>query len=212
MEITISSVSFLSVLIPITFLLIRIRKISRTFLLFGLILIISFLVDLTVTIFVANTWKYSLILNIYTIIETLLFLILYFRIEPFSSRKFAIPILLLLLLVFGWLTFNYSNGFSTFNSKFRSVECLMVIIFSGLLMIHESNYSLLPLFKNSLFCLNSVLLIYFSISLSIFSIADLILIDHPTEIAKLWVIPMWLNIFCNLSFTYCFWCNSQATN
>ncbi len=207
-----SSVSFLSVIFPIVFGSYWIKKLNQSFRLFWLILFIGFCIDLTVRVLVANKIKFIYLLNGYTIVETLLLLKFFFALSPFSSKKRIIPYLIVFFLALGFITFKGENGFTNFNSQFRSIECLMVIIFSGLLMIHESNTSIQPLFKNAVFCLASVLLIYFTISLSIFSVADLILTDHPTEVAQLWIIPLWLNLVCNLLFTYCFWCNSQATN
>lgn len=206
------NIVFLSVIFPLVFGLYWFKKMNYSFRLFWLLVFIGFVIDLFVRILSANKLKFVFLLNSYNIIENLFFLIFFFSLTPFSSKKRLLPVLIVLFLFLGFLTFMGENGFTHFNSKFRSIECLMVIIFSGLLMIHESNTSVQPLFKNSTFCLASVLLIYFTISLSIFSVADLILTDHPTEVAQLWIIPLWLNLVCNLLFTYCFWCNSQATN
>lgn len=206
------NIVFLSVIFPLVMGLYWFKKMNSSFRLFWLLVFIGSVVDIVVRILSANKLKFIFLLNGYNIIENLIFLLFFFTFNPFSSRKKLLPVLIAFFLILGFITFKGENGFTNFNSQFRSIECLMVIIFSGLLMIHESNSSIQPLFKNSIFCLASVLLIYFTISLSIFSVADLILTDHPTEVAQLWIIPLWLNLVCNLLFTYCFWCNSQATN
>ncbi len=208
----INTLSFLSFLFPLITGILLYKKLNKTFRIFFYLVLLGALSDSLIHFLAAQKMHFLATANVYLFFESIVLMFLFFSMKPFLARRKLLPWAIAFFLLLWLFTYSFSAQFTLFNKYVRSIESLVILLFSGIILIYESNHSTLALFKNSNFCLASVFIIYFSLSLAIFSISDLILVDHPTQVAQLWQIPTYLNLVCNLLFSYCIWCNSQTTN
>lgn len=205
-------ITLFSFIVPLLTGIVLFKTLDKTFRYFFLLTCIGALSDSILFIFYLLKITQIPVLNSYVIIESILLPLLFNTLNPFKQKKSWLYFTYSLLAIVFICSYFYTSNFTTFNKYARCAESLIIIMYSGKFLINESNNTSLPLFKNSAFLLVSILLTYFCISLALFSISDYILVDHPTQLAKLWHIQSWLNLFCNLAFSYCYWCNSQTKN
>jgi hypothetical protein len=93
-----------------------------------------------------------------------------------------------------------SKGIFEFNSNEKTVKGLIIIFLSGLLLVRLSMDENIRLTTDYRFWILSSILIYFSITLIVFSTATFFLEDHHIAMYYSWTIHSFTNILANILF------------
>lgn len=149
-----------------------------------------------------NLW----LMNIYTLIEGVVFFWLLGK--WFESKTMFVVIITLLALYVGYWCYTtfLQEGILIFNSKEMTVKAIFLIFLSGYLLIKLSMKDEINLLNNYIFWISAGILIYFLVSLVVFSSADFMITDKFSAMHYTWTIHSIINILANLLFFYAFLC------
>jgi hypothetical protein len=203
-------ISYLSFLIPVSAGIIFYKSLDSTFRLLFVLTILGAISDSLLQLLPHYKITFIPFANIYVILESVLLPFVFNTLQPFKKNRVWLFVALAIVALTWIVSFKETENFMQFNKYARCTESLLIIVYSYTFLIYESNHSHIPLNRNAAFLLVSVLLCYFCISLALFSISDLILTNHPTQLEQLWHIQTLLNLICNFAFSYCYWCNSRT--
>ncbi len=147
-----------------------------------------------------NLWLF----NLYSITEGFVFCYLMGRWSD-SKRMFIVSISLFFLYLLYWLYSTFIGGsLFGFNSHEKTIKGLMLIFLSGSLLIRISMDESIIMLSDYRFWITSAILIYFSVTLIVFSTATFGFEDHHRAMNYSWVIHSVINIISNLLFAYGF--------
>ncbi|MBS1657684.1 MAG: hypothetical protein JST18_06260 [Bacteroidetes bacterium] len=155
-----------------------------------------------------NVW----LMNFYQFIETLFYLIIFHR-QLFKEQHRNILIVLGSSISVFWLyTTIFVYDLNEPNSLMRAVTCLLVVFYSGRVLMKLSRDVSVFLFENPFFWIASGCLIYFSVTLLVYSVFPIIVgNDYANPIFRpVWAVHSITNIFCNLLFAITFLCPNKT--
>lgn len=148
------------------------------------------------------------IYNLYTLLETIcVALILSLEIQQKAIKYFMYGCVIFYIALHFIFRYNPIE-YNYLNYNIKIVECLILIILSGLCIMFNSANSRVFIFYNSEFILALSFLFYFGVTLMVFAIRDL-MSDQSTKQAftQIWVIHSVVNIITNVIFAVSIWLN-----
>lgn len=155
-----------------------------------------------------NVWM----MNLYQLVEVVFYMYFFHRFV--FERKFSVQ--LYAMLAGACLLWMYTTGFvyewNEPNSIMRVTTGLVVVCYSGMVLLKLCKDVSAFLFSNPFFWLASGGLIYFSITLLVYSVFPVIVGNNYVNpiFRPVWAVHSVTNIFCNLLFAISFLCpNSQ---
>jgi len=153
------------------------------------------------------------LLHIFTIIEFFLFATIYYI--YFSNHQLAkrmIAISSFLFLLSAVLDATYFNGFWRSNTISHSVESIILVMFSLLYFFSFfKEISEEEVWKKSMFWLSSGVVIYFSINIFLFMLANYLLKKNYNLVDQGYNMHAFINIFVNIIFAISFICLRKKT-
>jgi len=146
--------------------------------------------------------------NIDSIIEALFYTIIFLPII-INRRKIEITFIISVLLTLTFIisTF-YSGGIFQYNTIFEVTECVFLIIISGFLLLKIMTLTSIELKKNNLFWFGSGLLIYFTLSLTMFVVQDINVKNNSTLLSGVLQLYSLANIIANIFYAIAFLCRT----
>lgn len=199
--------SHYSIFIPFLIGLIFIKNLGNPYILLFVLIIIGAINEM-IRLYYFGDESEKFILNIYTLVETVLLALIYHKIIVSEGWKRGIRISLFLLLTFFLLNMLFGEGLYLLNEISMNLECTFMIILSAALFQQliqsEENLSL---FKRPAFWYNIGVFIYFSLNFFTFLMSNELYNQKTAKIFgfHLWHINNLSNLLFNLSFAYSFW-------
>lgn len=205
-------ISTISVLIPLLASIYRYKRLNTELKLLSWLFIFASIVELINFISVRNHISNFWIVNIYSLIEGF---VIFYIISKWINVQNMLKVTLILFVIYClyWLytTFFISSIFD-FNSKEKTVKGLMLIFLSGYLLIRLSIDEKIVLYKDYRFWISCDVMIYFSITLIVFSTATVFLEDNHRAAYYSWMIHSIINTISNLIFAYSYTWYYRKTN
>ncbi len=201
-----------SILIPAVISIAKFKKLNFELRVFALFFSFATAIEIASTVMSQCRMNNLWLINVYVLIEG--FVLCYLIGKWFETKKlFALSMVIFVVYFIVWCytTFLVRSIF-LFNSKEMSVKSMMMIFLSGYLLIKVSLKDDEPLFQNFKLWMASAMLIYFSVTLIVFSTADFMLDDKYEAMHYSWTIHSIINIIANLLFAYGFVCYYKKTN
>ncbi len=103
------------------------------------------------------------------------------------------------------------NNFYASNSFAHAIECLVIVLLAGFVLIKLSKNIAIPLFKNPKFWLASGAMVYFSFSVLVYAIYQVIVNNKykASLFEPVWLLHSFMNIFSNLLYSIAFLCPAR---
>lgn len=176
-----------AIVVPILVTLIKIRSLNTIhWVLFSLLLISASIS--TISRYLWSIKENNLyLLHIYTIVEFCGWAIIYYKLFDSKNSKKTIRVIVVTYLMFAVLNSVYWEPLDTFNSNSRSLESIILIVFSIAFFVKIfKEKKVLRLENNFSFWMNSSVLIYFSSSFLLFSFSNVLLHSKSYQIREVW--------------------------
>ncbi len=158
-------------------------------------------------LFSNNLW----IINVFSLFEAI---VLFYILREWQYKKWVknVSIVLFVIYLLFWIYSTCISGsFFEFNDMEKTIKAIFLIFLSIYPMIGFSLDDKLPVYQNYKFWICSALLLYFSVSVVLFSTASLA-IDNTKANEYTWKIHSYINIFSNFIFAYGFlWYSRKMT-
>ena len=188
-------------------------KLDKVFRLIFAFVCIEFFTETLSIILIQMGFKNVVLVNIYSLVEGVFtLLILNLLITNRTAKKFIYPTIVVFVLTWIVTSFFFIH-FGRFNYFLRSVESLFIVLFSGIAMLGVSNETEIDITKNSRFIYICSKFFYFSLTLFVFGISNLLLNNNKLVIYKeVWLIHPIINIIANIILMLSLWYNSRQKN
>lgn len=201
----ISTLSSLSVLIPLVFALFHFKKAGYLFKPIIFLLLISLIIEVINIVMVYNNINNMLVFNIYGLLEALLITEFYKRFfNQFHQSIIHLILMSLFTVLFIYNTFlsHKLKNIDNISTSFESITFILYPLISFYLILKNLIFE--NLFKTPFFWFNTAILFYFSGNLFLFTFSSY-LEQHESTYIKLYLIHSFLNVLNYLLFTIGFW-------
>ena len=157
---------------------------------------------------VNNLW----LINIFVLLEG--FVLMYLIGKWFDSKRLFLVSMFLFVIygIFWFITSLVSGNIFEFNRHEKTAKAIVLVLLSGTLLIRLSMNEQIDLLKDYRFWMTSAVLIYFAVTLIVYSTASLMLNVSHYLMHYTWSIHSGINIIANLLFTHGFVCYSRRMN
>lgn len=201
-----------SVLLPLIISIIYYKRLNKELKVLSVFFFFVAVVEIITTVMsvcrINNLW----VMNIFTLIEGGVLILLIGKWYE-SKKMFLVAVTYLSIYVAYWCYTTFLiDGIFVFNTKEMSIKAIILIFLSGYLLIKISMADEIQLLSNYLFWICSGILIYFLVSLVVFSSADFILDDKYRAMRYTWTIHSIINIIANLLYFYAFICYRKTNS
>jgi len=205
--------SYASIILPFIIGVRYYSKLDKLFRQIFAYICLEFLIETTAFIMMKCNIHNVFIYNSYVLIEGVwTILILKLLITNRRAKKFIYPAIALYALLWIATTFFYIH-FNRFNYFLRSVESLIIVLFSGIAMLSVSNETEIDILKNSKFIYITSKFFYFSVTLFVFGISNLMLNNKKLLVnSEVWLVHSIINIISNIILMLSLWYNSRRKN
>ena len=210
-ESVVNFITYFAAVIPAVVGLIVVKKLNKTYLLLFFLAVITVIQDIA-------RWSFfefhidKLILNFYTIVETVFIALIFLRLISSNKWKYGIKVTLGLLCLFMLLNMPFIEGYYTLNSISMMLESVFLIVLSTKLFLQLSiNVPSRSLLKHEMFWFNVGVFSYFSLNFFTFMLSENLFNKTDLDIYgfHLWDIHDVINLIFNLSFAIALWLSSK---
>jgi len=190
----------LFIILPAVTGLVRFSKINRAYWPFLYCLWLGALVEITSILLAFHGFSNAIISNVYTLIESILIMLLFHKWEIFEKRKYALYIIIVMLIIFWVVEVCIVTTIFDFCSYFRIFYSFIIVMMSistiNRLIIRERKI----LIKNPTFLLCIGFVFYYTLQIMVeaFWISNTADINFSTNIYNISVIT---NFITNLLYT-----------
>lgn len=204
-------ISSVSILVPVVTAIYKYNRLNKILKILFWLLVFGAMCELIDFVLLQNKLNNIWLFNLYSITEG--FALCYLIGKWFNSKPmFRIAMTLFVCFSFFWFySIFISNGMYEFNSAEKTVKGIILIFLSGYLLILLSMDENLVIGTDYRFWISTAILFYFSMTLVVFSTANLFL-DNHRAMHYSWTIHSIINIITNLIFAYGFICYYRKTN
>ena len=205
-----SKLSTVSLLFPIAGALFVFRSLNRALKLFFIYQIISLLTTIWMVYLASRGINNLWLIHIQTPIEFGFFIWIFsmWQEEGFVKRFFQLT---LPVFVFLWaiLAF-FVEKIDEFNTFSKPTEAIVLIIASGYCLYQVNKEKVESLFRQPSFWISSGALIYFTGTVILFTVTNLLLRESADELFAAWTVVLVMNIIANLLYARGFLCQRST--
>ena len=146
-------------------------------------------------------------MNVYNLVEYSVDIFLLYRFT--SSNWFSKTLLVSVLIYYSvWIfTTFYVLDFNSYNNYIRMLQAVLMVFFSGTLLVQLGEEIHSSLFKDEKFWVATAWLIYFAVNASIYTLSGILLKKFDSSFAYAWMIKAIIDIFANILFSIAIICN-----
>ncbi len=182
----------------------RLNKVTTPFLFFFYYVVLSESFSFVLSRYSTNTLWW---MNINQLLE-LIFFGWFFLTWITENAKIWFTGFLIIFLPYWIYSTCIINDFYTPNSFAHAIECLVIVLLAGIVLIRLSKSTAISLFRNPQFWLASGAMIYFSFSVLIYAIYQVIVNNNykASLFEPVWILHSFMNIFSNLLYSIAFLC------
>jgi hypothetical protein len=202
-----AQVSELSPLLPIVGALLGSRPFHRDLTIFFYYLIITFIITGWMTYLASHGTNNLWLIHLQTPMEFTFFMWLFARWQEdaFLKRFFQITIPVF-VCVWAALVF-FVEKIDQFSTYSKPTETILLIIASGYCLFQVNKEKVESLFRQPSFWISSGALIYFTGTVILFTVSNLLLRESEAELRTAWWVVIILNIIANLFYLAGFICH-----
>jgi hypothetical protein len=156
-----------------------------------------------------NVW----LMNLYQLVEVVFYLLVFHHFIFQKQYIWQLRMLLGAIAILWLYTTIFIYKINEPNSVMRITTGLFVVLYSGIVLLKLSKDVRVFLFANPFFWLASGCMIYFSVSLLVYSVFPVIVGNNYSNpiFRPVWAVHSVTNIFCNLLFAISFLCPNRVS-
>ncbi|MDH7515475.1 MAG: hypothetical protein QHI48_06360 [Bacteroidota bacterium] len=173
------------------------------------LVITAFTVELLLAVFSHLDWNSTWLLNIYTLLEFGLLMVIFmvWETRPAWRKIMLFSVLIFIAIwVLGKVFFREEAGLRVFDSVTATMESVMLIMVGMFALIRLTTEDILGVFQSPRFWFVFAILVYFTGNLIIFALGQYVLRQEFGEHVLVWGIHSVLGITSNLLYAWAFIC------
>ena len=199
-------ISSLSIFFPLVIAVLNFRILNNELKVFAIFLCFAGAVEIITYVMSLYRMNNLWMMNIYALLEGVVFIWLIGKWLGSKKMNVITNGLLVIYIAYWCYTTFLPGDLMAFNSDELSIKAIILIILSGYLLVRLGLKEEVKLTGDFIFWISAGILIYFLISLVVFSSANIILDDSHRAMYFTWTIHSIINILVNLLFFYAFIC------
>jgi hypothetical protein len=192
--------SSLSILIPALTAILVFGRLNAEMRILALLFIFAAFIEGLNFLSAANSINNVWLINIYSLIEGSILIFILSSWNKYRLLKQAFNLALIIYVLFWIVTTLIINNIFHFNEVEKTAKGILLILISGIILMQNTRTESVKLFRSFVFWITSAILIYFSLTLIIFTTAIHLLNGNHEAMEYSWQIHSVVNILTNIFF------------